>query len=60
MPYFTRKIEPNGLILNVQVGVSAEREASLQKNSLPVPTPVVVKGIIDTGASSTCIDPAIA
>ena len=59
MPYFTRKIESNGLLLKVQVGVSEERKRYLQDNQSEVPQEIVVHGIIDTGASSTCIDPSV-
>ena len=59
MPYFSRKIEANGLTMNVQIGVSAARQASLTPTSPAIPKPLVVTGIADTGASITCIDPAI-
>ena len=60
MPYFTSPIDPkNGLILNVHLGVSAAFQQTLNKNNLPIPRPIAVKGILDTGASCTCIDPSI-
>jgi hypothetical protein len=49
----------NGPIIDVVVSVSAPRANALTSNSLAVPQPITVRGLIDTGASNTCIDPSI-
>ena len=60
MPYFTRPIDPQkGLILNAIVGVSKARLDTLQSLGETVPDPLVVEGLVDTGASRTCISPEI-
>lgn len=45
-------------MLDVLVGVSAARAVALQQVSQPIPQPAQIRGLIDTGASGTCIDPA--
>ncbi len=57
MPHFTRQIDANGPILNVMVGVSQARSSALLVVGEVVPSPVLGKGLVDTGASCTCIDP---
>ena len=31
----------------------------MSSQGLPIPSPVIVRGLIDTGASCTCIDPSV-
>ena len=57
MPYLTLQIAPGGPLLDIMVGVSQARSQALQKLNLPIPSPVQVRGLVDTGASCTCIDP---
>lgn len=59
MPHFTRQIETNGPILNVLIGVSKERAAALSKAGETVPSQRITEGLVDTGASCTCIDPRV-
>ena len=59
MPHFTRQIDANGPILNVLVGVSQARSAALSDVGQVIPPPVVAKGLVDTGASCTCVDPRL-
>lgn len=48
-----------GPIVNALVGVShSDREAFLA-TSQPVPAPISIRALIDTGASHTCVDPAV-
>jgi predicted aspartyl protease len=39
--------------------VSDPRQEALKKAGRPVPIPISVRALVDTGASCTCIDPAI-
>jgi predicted aspartyl protease len=41
------------------VGVSQPRQKALEEAGEPVPPPVLIQGLIDTGASATAIDPSI-
>lgn len=59
MAYFTRDIVDKGLLLNIELEVSTARANALVANQHPVPSPVVVQGIIDTGASCTALDPTV-
>jgi hypothetical protein len=58
MPHFTLPITPEGAVISLQIGLSAPRIAALQKTNAPVPQAVVLRCLIDTGASGTCVDAA--
>jgi len=45
--------------MDMLVGVSRPRSEALKKANLPVPNPIPVRVLIDTGASCTNIDPTI-
>lgn len=45
--------------MTAYVGVSHARAAALTTASLPLPTPVTIQALIDTGASGTCVDPSV-
>lgn len=45
--------------MDLAIGVSNPRAEALKKLSLPVPQLIVVRALVDTGASCTCVDPAI-
>lgn len=47
----------DGPHIKALIGISAPRQRALVSAGLPVPTPVLVKLLIDTGASGTCLDP---
>ena len=59
MPHLTLQISPGGPIVDVLVGVSHPRQQALQRVSLQVPAAVQIRALVDTGASGTCIDPAV-
>ena len=59
MPFLTVQFAANGPLIDLMIGVSHPREQALRKAAQPVPAAVVVRGLIDTGASCTCIDPEI-
>jgi predicted aspartyl protease len=60
MPYFTRPVAPNGfLLVNAFAQVSMARRNALTALNQPVPPPVQVIALIDTGASCVCIDPSV-
>jgi len=56
MPHFTLNLVPEGPIISLIVGASAPRIQALQAANLPIPTPVTLRCLIDTGASGTCLD----
>ena len=59
MPHISLPISPSGPTLEFFVAASVPRAEALKKAGLPVPAPILVKGLIDTGASCTSIDPSI-
>lgn len=60
MPHFTLAIDPRGgPLLTAVIGVSEPRSAALVAANQPVPAFVPVRGLVDTGASLTCVDPII-
>lgn len=59
MPHLTHQISTSGPILDVVIACSTPREKALEKAKLPIPEPKIIRLLIDTGASCTCIDPAI-
>jgi hypothetical protein len=60
MPHFTLQIsEQHGLLIMAAVGVSQERKHALTTASKTIPALVPIHALIDTGASSTCIDPSV-
>lgn len=60
MPYFTLQITvPGGPILNGFIGVSLARRNALVAANQAVPNPAQIRGLIDTGASGTCVDPSV-
>ncbi len=60
MPHFTLNFDPvSGPLVDLFVGVSKAREGALKLASQPVPAPMRVRGLVDTGASGVCIDPSV-
>lgn len=59
MPHLTLQVAQGGALIDLSVGVSAARAQALQQAGQLVPNPVVIRGLIDTGASCTCVDPSI-
>jgi hypothetical protein len=60
MAQFTAALTSEGMELPVMVGLSSRDMRALQTAGLPVPQPVVVTGIIDTGSNCCCISPRVA
>lgn len=59
MPHFTLTFGPVGPLIHAFVGISEPRFHALQKESKPLPQPIVVKALVDTGASHTAVDPSV-
>lgn len=59
MAHFTLQVGANGPVLDAFIGVSGPRLAALTAASQPVPSPVPIRALVDTGASCTCIDPSV-
>jgi hypothetical protein len=60
MPYLTLPTSgPGEPALDVRVGVSVAQAALLTGSGQTVPQPVVARALLDTGASTTCVEPGV-
>ncbi len=59
MRWLTIPITASGAIVHVEFGVISPRRKALIEAGLPVPQPVTVPMLVDTGASHTFIDSSV-
>jgi predicted aspartyl protease len=59
MPHFTRQLTNNAPILFAVLEVTQARGKALAASGQPIPKRQVMNALVDTGASCTCVDPAI-
>jgi len=59
VPHFTLQATAQGPLLGAYVGVSSARRTALLAASQPVPNPILIQALVDTGASGTCVDPSV-
>ena|SRR6185503_159874 len=55
MPFVTLPTGPGGPIITAVIGASHPRELQLRLAQVPIPQPVKVRALIDTGASCTLV-----
>src|SRR5262245_50646196 len=58
MPHLTFASSPDGPALQVLIGVNGRGSAALLAAGQPIPTPVWVRALLDTGTDITCVAPA--
>ncbi len=59
MSHASGKIGSEGAIIDIRVGVPIARERMLRRHSMPVPDPIAIKAVLDTGAHRSGIDVAV-
>ncbi len=59
MPHFTLQLTAGGPVVDIVVGVSAARHQALTQAGQPVPPVILIRALVDTGASSTCLEPSV-
>lgn len=59
MPSISVPLTPIGALLIVNIGISVPRQAAMQKSGLQIPPPATGTFLLDTGASTTCVDPKL-
>jgi hypothetical protein len=59
MPLITGPIGNHGAVIDVMVGVRRSRQRLLAKHQLPIPDPVHVRALLDTGASLSGFHPRV-
>lgn len=52
-------MSPSGPIVEAYVGVSVPRRTALIAAKQQVPNPIPIRGLLDTGATGTAIDPSV-
>jgi Retroviral aspartyl protease len=57
MPVVRGAITPAGALVRIQVSVSRSQMLDLRRAGSPIPQPVELEALIDTGSDSTCVDP---
>ena len=60
MAFLTLPVTPDGLVLPVLLGLDSGRMSSLGASGQPVPPPLLVRGLIDTGSNITMVTPGLA
>jgi hypothetical protein len=55
MPHITFPVDANGLSLSLMFGLNGNALAQLAAAGKPLPAPVLVRGVIDTGSDVTCL-----
>lgn len=59
MPHFTLQLSKQGPLLSAYIGVSQARGAALTAAGQPIPNPIPIQALVDTGASGSCVDPSV-
>lgn len=59
MSHFTLQVNHEGPIVSAYVGVSRPRADALVAAGQVPPQPIQIRGLLDTGASNTAIDPTV-
>jgi len=58
MPTLNGILEPEGALVAVEIGLSRPEVQRLRNAARPIPAPVSLKALLDTGAECSCLDPA--
>jgi len=59
MPVLIAPLTAEGALVDVRIGWSDAAAKALRTALRPVPPPVDVRALIDSGAESSCVDPAV-
>jgi len=59
MPHFSLQLSPQGPIVDAGMTVSTARQQALVAQNLAIPPPQIVRGLIDTGAGLSAVDPSV-
>jgi hypothetical protein len=54
--HFSNQLQTGAAYVNLLVAPSQPRQDALQKSNLPIPPPLRVRGLLDTGSSKSAID----
>jgi len=59
MPIISDVLQPQGALVDIQVGMSAASALALRLALRSVPSPVSARAVLDSGAEITCVDQKI-
>jgi hypothetical protein len=59
MPHLTFALDPDGMIVQAVFGLNGFKTAALVQAGQPVPRPIPVRALIDSGADTTTIAPGV-
>src|SRR5258707_115107 len=59
MPILRGTLAPEGALVQILVGLDASSVQATRAALRPVPSPVRVRALLDTGAEITCVDSAL-
>ncbi len=59
MPHLTFPISPDGCALQILIGLHGKEMAALYAAGKPIPNPVWVRGLVDSGTDITCVAPRV-
>ena len=59
MPHFTLGFSVQGAVVDAAVLVSSAKQQALTDAGQPIPVPQKIRGLIDTGASMSAVDPSV-
>ena len=52
-------LDADGAVIDLLIGLAAVYINQLRRAGSPVPSPIPVRALLDTGAEMTCVDPAV-
>jgi hypothetical protein len=55
MPTLTFPVQKDGLVVGVMIGMDSANCQALQQSGQPIPRPILVQGIMDTGTDATAV-----
>jgi hypothetical protein len=55
----TFPVQPDGLVVDVMIGLDAGNSQALQRLGQPIPRPVRARGVVDTATDLTAVAPAV-
>jgi hypothetical protein len=59
MPTLTWPVQPDGLVVEVLIGADHGQALKWFNQGTPIPRPILVRGIMDTGADVTAVAPRL-
>jgi hypothetical protein len=59
MPTLTFSVQPDGLVVDVMIGLHAAACHTLQQAGQQIPRPILVRGVMDTATDATAVAPGV-